>query len=103
MRVKRPYSGLGPQSIEARMSSQFSAKFIAEGLEKSQRHGKGWRACCPVHDDGAPSLDIEDGDKGPIFVCRAGCSQGTIIGALRDKGLWWTEASGNKKTRSKPS
>ena len=72
---------------------QYSAKFIAAGLEKSKSHthenGKRfWRACCPAHKDKDPSLDIEDGDKGPIFVCRAGCSQAAIIAALRAKGLW---------------
>jgi putative DNA primase/helicase len=85
------------------MSSQFSAQFIAKGLGKSQRHGKGWRACCPAHDDRDQSFDIEDGDKGPIFTCRTGCSQSAIITALRDKGLWWTDTGDKKKSCAKPS
>jgi putative DNA primase/helicase len=83
--------------------SQFSAQFIAKGLEKSQRSGKGWRCCCPAHPDKEPSFDIEDGDKGPIFICRAGCSQTAIIKALRDKGLWWDETAKLKKRGAKIS
>jgi hypothetical protein len=83
--------------------SQYSAEFIAKRLEKPQRSGKGWRCCCPAHDDKEPSFDIEDGDKGPVFICRsARCSQTAIIKALRGKGLWLDGAQ-PKKPRAKRS
>ena len=87
---------------------QYSAKFIAGGLEKSKSHVKEngktvWRCCCPVHADDEPSFDIEDGDKGPIFKCRsAGCSPTAIIAALRAKGLWLDPPPIAKSAKHKP-
>ena len=77
---------------------QYSAEFIAKSLDKWERRGKGWRACCPVHDDKNPSLDIDDGPNGPLFICRAGCSQYAIIAALRDKDLWLDPVHAKKKS-----
>ena len=52
-----------------------------------------------------PRFDIEDGDKGPIFQCRSGCTQSAIIAALRDKGLWHDTSHTKKSTggKAKPS
>jgi hypothetical protein len=44
--------------------SQYSDEYIARRLEKPRRSGKGWRCCCPAHDDKEPSFDIEDGIRG---------------------------------------
>jgi putative DNA primase/helicase len=81
--------------------SQYSAEFIAKLLDKPRRNGNGWRACCPAHDDKEPSFDIEDGDKGPIFQCRSGCTQSAIIAALGDKGLWHDTSHTKKSTGGK--
>jgi hypothetical protein len=79
------------------MQEQYSAEFIAKRLDKVTRTTRGWKACCPAHDDNEPSLDLEDGKNGqPLIVCRAGCPQPKLIAALRDKGLWLTPSSSKK-------
>ena len=61
---------------------------IAAGLG-GRRNGAGWSARCPAHDDGDPSLSIgENADGKPLLHCHAGCEQGAVIAALRDRGLW---------------
>lgn len=49
-----------------------------------KRRGKGWRACCPAHDDNTPSLDIDEGQDGrALLICRSsGCSVVNITHAL---------------------
>jgi RecA-family ATPase len=66
------------------------ASELAEALKaKPRAGGKGWRAKCPAHDDHDPSLDIDEGDDGrALFVCRAGCTQDSVISALEARGLW---------------
>ena len=46
--------------------------------------GKGWRCCCPAHDDTHPSLDIDTGHDNRVLLCcrSAGCSAAQITGAL---------------------
>lgn len=52
-----------------------------------QRHG--WKAPCPAHEDSTPSLQISEGDGGKVLIkCFAGCSQESVITALRAKDLW---------------
>ncbi len=66
-----------------------SAKEIAHALSGAKRISNGWMACCPAHDDKNPSLSLNDGDNGKVLVkCHAGCSQETVIKALRNRGLW---------------
>lgn len=66
------------------------AERIAAALGRySRKAGGGFMACCPAHDDRTPSLSIDDGDDGRILVrCMAGCDQGAVIEALKDRGLW---------------
>lgn len=69
----------------------------AETIAKSlggRKTGTGWMARCPAHDDNNPSLSIRvaDGDK-VLVHCHAGCPQGRIIEALRERGLWSKEQS----------
>jgi putative DNA primase/helicase len=72
------------------------ATAIANSLLKPKQNGSGWMACCPAHDDQNPSLSISDGDDGKILVkCFAGCTQTSVIDALKGKGLW-PEQSKNK-------
>lgn len=48
-----------------------------------------WMARCPAHNDNTPSLSIAQGTSADIVVhCHAGCSQDSVIKALRLRGLW---------------
>jgi putative DNA primase/helicase len=65
-----------------------TAETIAKGLG-GRKAGGGWIARCPAHDDGDPSLSIQDADDGKVLVrCHAGCNQGRVIAALLAGGLW---------------
>jgi hypothetical protein len=69
-------------------SSGSDAAAIAAAL-KGKRNGKGWKCCCPAHQESNPSFTVTDGDNGsPVFYCHAGCSQEAIMEALCDRGLW---------------
>jgi putative DNA primase/helicase len=54
-----------------------------EIIEKFQarRVGSSWMARCPAHEDSNPSLSIDDGDKGILLHCHAGCNVRDILGA----------------------
>jgi hypothetical protein len=64
-----------------------TAETIASKLNKAKRTGNGWMACCPAHEDGTPSLSINDGEKGPVFKCHAGCSQESVLTAIEALGV----------------
>ena len=65
-----------------------TAEEIARAL-KGKKSGRGWKACCPAHDDKNPSFSVWDGEKGEAaFHCFAECSQEAIKSALEDRGLW---------------
>jgi putative DNA primase/helicase len=71
-----------------RCTHRFSAEAIATALDGRPR-GEGWMACCPAHDDTTPSLSIDETSAGRVLVnCFAGCSQASVIAALRRRGLW---------------
>jgi putative DNA primase/helicase len=59
-----------------------TAKELAERLAPFRQIGKNFRVHCPAHDDGAPSLDLSDGDTCVLLVCRAGCDQESVIDAV---------------------
>ena len=48
---------------------------------KSRGTGK-WSARCPGHPDSSPSLSIQEGDKGLLLKCWAGCELTAITGKL---------------------
>lgn len=48
---------------------------------KSRGTGK-WSARCPGHPDNNPSLSIQEGDKGLLLKCWAGCELSAITGKL---------------------
>jgi len=51
--------------------------------------GHNYRVSCPAHNDGTPSLDIAEGDHGPLFICRSRhCQTGDILSAV---GLTWAD------------
>ena len=69
--------------------TSLTAEDIATNLGRAYRSGRGWCACCPAHDDHNPSLSITDREGGGVLVhCHAGCSQDTVIAALRERDLW---------------
>ena len=48
-----------------------------------KRSGSAWAAKCPAHQDGNPSLSINEGrDGNAILYCHAGCELGDILQAL---------------------
>jgi putative DNA primase/helicase len=54
-----------------------------------KRVGKGWMACCPAHDDRVPSLSIDVTEDGSVLLyCHAGCTQTSVVEAIRSRGLW---------------
>jgi len=72
-----------------------TAEQIARGIAAAKggpirRSGKGYGCRCPAHADKDPSLSVSDGQHGPLVHCHAGCSQESVIEALRDLGLWHT-------------
>jgi putative DNA primase/helicase len=69
-----------------------AAEILARAL-KARRSGSGWTARCPAHDDRDPSLSIRDAGGKVLVHCHAGCSEGDVVGALKDLGLWEAESS----------
>jgi len=53
-----------------------------------RKSGGGWRACCSAHGDHDPSLEIQDVHGKVLLHCFVGCSQGIVLDALRQRGLW---------------
>src|SRR6266478_4264252 len=65
-----------------------SAGGVAAALGSARRDGSSWRCLCPAHNDQTPSLSITEKDGKTLFTCRAGCDQGAVLAALRQRGLW---------------
>lgn len=53
---------------------------------RAKREGREYRGDCPVH--GGRSFCFREKGGRLVFVCRAGCSQGDVISALKKMGLW---------------
>jgi len=52
-------------------------------LEKVRQNGSGYQALCPGHEDIKPSLSINEGADGRVFLyCHAGCKFDSIIQSL---------------------
>jgi hypothetical protein len=64
-----------------------AASTIAAALG-GRKNGAGWRARCPAHEDKSPSLDITEKNGLTLFICRAGCTQDSVLDALKVRGLW---------------
>ena len=79
---------------------------LIEALEALERatgfkpipSGNEFKAKCPAHDDGNPSLSVSQGDNGQVlFHCFACCTFKEIIAHLKiDDG-----GNGGRKSRSK--
>jgi 5S rRNA maturation endonuclease (ribonuclease M5) len=59
---------------------------LAAKLERADRQADGsFNVVCPAHNDGRPSCNIKDGDKGLLLHCYAGCEYAAIKdGFIRD-------------------
>jgi putative DNA primase/helicase len=69
-----------------------------------EQSAKGWKAKCPAHDDGAPSLSVNEGAGGRVLLkCFAGCTAEAIVRAvdLRMSALF-ADDDGDRPAR-KPS
>lgn len=57
---------------------------VLSRLDKVKPAGaKGWKACCPAHDDKSPSLTVSETSDGTVLVkCWAGCSAQLIVEAI---------------------
>jgi hypothetical protein len=64
-----------------------NAAEIAAALKAKRAGRHRWMARCPVHEDATPSLSIREGITGPLVHCHAGCGQGDVIDALRQRPL----------------
>jgi len=53
-------------------------------------------ARCPAHADRTPSLSVTEKDRKVLVYCHAGCSQGAVISALRQRDLWPTSRASGK-------
>jgi hypothetical protein len=51
------------------------------------RRGRGLTHC-PAHQDDRPSLSAEERDGRLLLHCHGGCSQDSVLAALRSRGLW---------------
>ena len=59
----------------------------------AERVGSCYMALCPAHDDRNPSLSISQRDGKVLLHCHAGCSQRKVVAALKERGLWESEAT----------
>jgi hypothetical protein len=64
-----------------------TGKELSEAL-KGKQHTNYWMACCPAHEDETASLSIREKDGRILVHCHAGCTQESVLGALRDRGMW---------------
>ncbi len=76
---------------------------LADSLRDSLRCGQ--RGChaprsnlhCPAHRDSTPSLSLTRKGSLLLIHCFGGCSQSTVIGALRRRGLWDSSSTRNHR------
>ena len=73
------------------LSNNTTLESLASGLQKARWQGDyKFSACCPAHYDKHPSLSVTETNGKILLKCFAGCSQESVIGALRNLGLWHT-------------
>lgn len=61
---------------------------LTEALERhgSKGRGKAWQ--CPAHEDRSPSLSVDQGEKGAVWHCQAGCAEQDVLASLN---LTWSD------------
>src|SRR5689334_20830700 len=70
-------------------------------LQGVRRTSRGYKACCPSHDDTSPSLAICDGERGVLVKCWAGCRLQDICDSLglRPRDLFFDALNLNPQQR----
>jgi putative DNA primase/helicase len=71
-----------------------SAASIAAALGAGHRSGRWWRCCCPAHNSRRASLALQDGPRGLIVHCHAGCPRKAVLEELHRLGLLDGDGSG---------
>ena len=70
------------------MTAAPDAREIVRAL-KGRWSGQSGMCRCPAHEDRTPSMSVSETRDGRALVhCFAGCSQETVIAALKRAGLW---------------
>jgi hypothetical protein len=67
------------------------AEFVARALGDAERERTSYRTRCPVH--GGRSLVLSEKNGRLLWCCHAGCSQGEVVQALEDLGLYERQRS----------
>jgi hypothetical protein len=75
-----------------------TATEIAAALGRARRSGTWWRCRCPVHGSRGPTLALQDGERGLMVKCHAGCSREDVVAELRNRGL----VEGGISSRARP-
>lgn len=81
---------------------------ILSRLEKVKNTGadrqgrRTWKACCPSHEDGDPSLLITEDSDRALFYCRSGCNQDQILNVLSAMGLKGSDLNWGNDFKPKP-
>jgi len=66
-----------------------------EGIVKelgAKRVGSYYMAPCLAHNDRNPSMSITERNGKTLIHCHAGCSQADVVSALKERGLWESDA-----------
>lgn len=74
-------------------------------LDKVKATGKStWKACCPSHDDGNPSLHLRETSDGIILIhCFAGCTPYEILSSISlDMNDLYPNSIGDFKRMKRP-
>jgi predicted P-loop ATPase len=81
-----------------------TAAELAPRLHGVRKSGSGFVALCPAHEDENPSLSVNDGEKGLLLKCHAGCPLREITAALglSAKDLF-NSSNGNGSRNSHPT
>jgi 5S rRNA maturation endonuclease (ribonuclease M5) len=56
-----------------------TAQELAERLGDCRKVGARYLVHCPAHDDQHQSLELADGAKGVVLICRVGCEQDRVV------------------------
>ena len=64
------------------MSSGPAVRRVLERLPSAFEANGGWKACCPAHPDENPSLSIDQGKRGAVLKCWAGCTPAAVVKAI---------------------
>lgn len=65
-----------------------TANQIGEALGGRKIGNNYWICRCPAHADNHPSFVVNEKEGKPLVYCMAGCSQESVIDALKNRGLW---------------